>query len=216
MSKREYFDEMLFNTTSDSLWAACAWRKGHRVNLIPPLHSVDGTISAVPADIASSLSAQFFPTACTPVPLRLDDNPALLPTCPFELVTPDEVAATLSHSSDGSAPGPSGLSYKLVKWAFRVAPQRFVNLFNSSLSFGIHPWKHALVVPLVKPGKPDYSAPSAYCPISLLECCGKLLEQIVSRHLLDVSNSFDINRGSNLNQLRVMGRLRVTFWTFKS
>jgi hypothetical protein len=80
----------------------------------------------------------------------------------------------------------------LVKWAFGVAPLRFVDLFDASLLYGVHLWKHTSVVPLAKPGKPDYSTPSAYHPISLLECCSKLLKRIVSRRLLDASNAFGI------------------------
>jgi len=46
---------------------------------------------------------------------------------------------------------------------------------------GVHPWHHATIVVLNKPGKPDYSIPKAYRPISLLECRGKLLEKIIAK-----------------------------------
>ena len=36
---------------------------------------------------------------------------------------------------------------------------------------------------LKKPGKPDYSAPGAYRPISLLNTLGKLLEAVIARRL---------------------------------
>jgi hypothetical protein len=38
-------------------------------------------------------------------------------------------------------------------------------------------------VVLRKPGKPNYSAPEAYRPISLLNTLGKLLEVVVARRL---------------------------------
>jgi hypothetical protein len=56
-------------------------------------------------------------------------------------------------------------------------------LFNHSLEVGTHPWKHVTVVMINKPNKPDYSAPKAYRPISLLECTGKLLEKIVAKQI---------------------------------
>jgi hypothetical protein len=36
------------------------------------------------------------------------------------------------------------------------------------------------VVIIPKPGKSDYTVAKAYRPISLLECCGKLLEKVVA------------------------------------
>jgi hypothetical protein len=66
-----------------------------------------------------------------------------------------------------------------------VAPQRFVDVFQG---FSVHPWWHAMVVPLPKPHKLDYATPKAYWPISLLECCGKLLERVVSCHIMEDSN----------------------------
>ena len=49
---------------------------------------------------------------------------------------------------------------------------------------GVHPWHTAKVVPVPKPNKPDYGVAAAYRPISLLECCGKLLEKIVASRVL--------------------------------
>jgi len=57
---------------------------------------------------------------------------------------------------------------------------------------GHHPWKEATVIILPKPNKLDYSLPKAYCPISLLECCGKLLEKIIAKRILSDAHSFDI------------------------
>jgi hypothetical protein len=37
------------------------------------------------------------------------------------------------------------------------------------------------VVVINKPDKPNYSIPKAYCPISLLECMGKLLKKIIAK-----------------------------------
>jgi hypothetical protein len=62
-SKREYFNELLFNATSDSLWATCAWRKGRRNNLIPPLRCPASPVSALPGDLNDALASQFFPPA---------------------------------------------------------------------------------------------------------------------------------------------------------
>jgi len=104
----------------------------------------------------------------------------------------EEVKAALSGTSNGSALGWSGINYKLLKWAFEASPPRFTPLFNATISLGHHPWKNAKVVVLLKPNKPDYSLPKAYRPISLLECCGKLLEKIVAMCILADVNTYDL------------------------
>jgi hypothetical protein len=86
----------------------------------------------------------------------------------------------------------SGISYKFLKWAFAARPKVFVALFNLCLATGTHPWKTAKVVILAKPSRPDYSAPKAYRPIALLKCCGKLLEKIVARRIMDESNALSL------------------------
>ena len=74
-----------------------------------------------------------------------------------------------------------GVGYTLLKWAHATRPDALTLIFNLSLFLGIHPWKDATVVILNKPNCPDYSQAKAYCPISLLECAGKLMEKIVAK-----------------------------------
>jgi len=95
-------------------------------------------------------------------------------------------------TSNKSAPGSSGINYTLLKWAFQARPDRFISIYNASISLGYHPWKDALVVIVPKPHKPDYSLPKAYHPISLLECCGKLLEKIIAKRILSDAHTYDI------------------------
>jgi len=98
----------------------------------------------------------------------------------------------IACTSNKSAPGPSGITYKLLKWCHAANPLRLTSLFNAAISLGHHPWRSATVVPIPKPGKIDYRVAKAYRPISLLECCGKLLEQIVSKHILLDSAQFNL------------------------
>jgi hypothetical protein len=56
---------------------------------------------------------------------------------------------------------------------------------HKCLEVGYHPksWRKVIAVTLRKPRKPDYSNPRAYRLITLLECLGKILENIVARRL---------------------------------
>jgi hypothetical protein len=110
----------------------------------------------------------------TPLTLRS------LPTCPLSNVRKDEIRTALRATSNSSAPGPSRIGYLLLNWAFEASPSLFTHLFTHTLRLGKHPWGDALVVIIPKPGKSDYTVAKAYCPISLLECCGKLLEKVVA------------------------------------
>ncbi|KAK2724008.1 hypothetical protein QYM36_002373 [Artemia franciscana] len=58
--------------------------------------------------------------------------------------------------------------------------QIILELFNKSLNEGVVPqiWKHAIIHPILKPGK-DPKDPASYRPISLLSCLAKLLERAI-------------------------------------
>jgi hypothetical protein len=85
----------------------------------------------------------------------------------------------------GSAVGPDKISYEAVRRFHaclpHVLPRTFTDLFMSA----IHPteWKDAHCVVIAKPGKRTYQTASAYRPISLLSCFGKVFEAIAARRL---------------------------------
>ena len=142
--------------------------------------------------MSAALQQRFFITDRPQVaPLQPDDPPPL-PPCDFTPITEEEITAAIAPTSNKSAPGSSGIGYTLLKWAFKARPDQFVSIFNASISLGFHPWKEAIVVIVPKPHKPDYSLPKAYRPISLLECCGKLLEKIIARCILSDAHTYDI------------------------
>ena len=142
--------------------------------------------------MSEALSRRFFIMEGPQVsPVQLDD-PNPLPARDFPEISQEEIAAALAKTSNKSAPGSSGINYKLLKWAFASRPDRFLEIFNSAISLSYHPWKEAVVVVIPKPNKPDYSLPKAYRPISLLECCGKLLEKIVAKRILADTHTHDI------------------------
>ena len=115
----------------------------------------------------------------TPKPvLNLPGPPS--PKWPFYAVTKNEVENALQGTSNKSAPGPSGIGYKLVKWAFDAHPDFILDIYNAALRLGHHPWTTAKVMIIPKPNKLDYSAAKAYHPVSLLECFGKVLEKIIA------------------------------------
>ena len=160
-------------------------RKGRRPQVLPPLKDADQNIHSDTVTKSTLLKNRFFPDKTNTVDIEQAslNNPPPLTTRPWMPITAEEIHESLKDTSNKSAPGPSGINYKLLKWAYDACPEALTHLFNLSLSTGTHVWKHATIVPVPKPNKPDYSAPKAYRPVSLLECTGKLLEKVITRRI---------------------------------
>jgi hypothetical protein len=185
----EVLTEAMNNQDQNALWAVAKWRKGRSNPIIPPIRTAEDGLSADHALMSDAFKARFFPGDGLTVDVVQPDDPDPISPRPHLPVTEDEVRHCLAGTSNHSAPGLSGISYKFIKWAFAAHPAVFVHLFDLCLTHGTHPWKEAKAVVLPKPSRPDYSAPKAYRPIALLECLGKLLEKIVAQRIMDESNS---------------------------
>lgn len=71
------------------------------------------------------------------------------------------------NSGANTTPGRDGLAYELFKHLDNIVFEEVLALFNSVWAEGCLPqeWKHAVVVPILKPGK-DASDPCSYRPIA--------------------------------------------------
>ena len=95
-------------------------------------------------------------------------------------ITTLEVSSAIKSLKLGKAPGPDGIhnefikncGTKLVHWL-----NEFLNICNRHIRIPKQ-WRHANVVSILKPGKPETS-PRSYRPISLLCTTYKLLERIL-------------------------------------
>ena len=108
-------------------------------------------------------------------------------------VTNEEVEFTFKHVSNTSAPGPSGLRYRPLKWAYDSRPDEFTAIVRASVKFGYHHprWKRSHIVSVPKPGR-DPSTTRAHRPIQLIECFRKLIEKVVTRRLLYECSKLDL------------------------
>jgi len=167
-AKRAWAHDFLHHTTSENLWEAAAWRKGHSIKRIPPLLVRPSHTSDDPQEMCKAFWQRFFIMERPEVsPLQPDDPPPL-PTRDLSPITQSEISTALSATSNKSALGSSGINYRLLKWAFQSRLDRFLDIFNAAISYRHHPWKEALVVVIPKPHKPDYSLPKAYRPSASL------------------------------------------------
>jgi len=139
-------------------------------------------------------ATSFFPGTAPQVSVHLPDDPPPLPPRHFTPLTLDEIFDALHETSNNTVPGKSGITWRLIKWAFNICSTQITSLFNAYLEFGHHPrsLKTAVVAVVPKPRKADMSDPRSYRPISLLECLSKLLEKVIARRLIFEVGKFNL------------------------
>lgn len=98
------------------------------------------------------------------------------------------------HAGANTTPGQDRISYEMLKHLDDVVLEEILSLFNRIWEEGKLPekWKHAVVIPILKPGK-DPSAPSSYRPIALTAVLCKVMERMVTNRLvyvLETNNHF--------------------------
>lgn len=110
-------------------------------------------------------------------------------------ITMDEIKAAIKDSKKpNSAPGPDGITVRVLLVLLSVAPNRLQDCLNACLLQGCFPWhwKRARLVLVPKVGKP-HGLPSSYRPLCLLNEIGKFYERILARRMLaqvDASGGF--------------------------
>ena len=83
-----------------------------------------------------------------------------------------------------SAPGHDMVHNAMLRHLPADYEEWLLKILNYSYEHGELPssWKQAIILPILKPGKPT-SYPASYRPISLLPCIPKLLERLISSRL---------------------------------
>jgi len=116
-----------------------------------------------------------------------------------------EVATLLKKCNNCSAPGPDKIRYRTNTWKLlhKKHPWILATIFNDCLELCHFPkqWKEGIAVFIPKPGKPANETDS-YRPLSLLNCMGKLFEQIIKRRLeIRLSNNqYGFHKGRSTEQ----------------
>ena len=100
-----------------------------------------------------------------------------------EVFTHEELHHALKNTNK-SAPGKDKIDFSMIKQLPPNGLEYLFKLYNKIWTDGVFPdeWRHAVVVPIPKPGK-DHSNPSNYRPISLTSCMCKVMEKMVNLRL---------------------------------
>ena len=97
----------------------------------------------------------------------------------------DKVLDALSRTSNTSAPGPDGISYKIIKWVNKsLLGEYLIDDVVDNLMEGKIPkeWQNSKVVFIPKPNR-DLALLKAWRPITLINCIGKPGETVVAHEL---------------------------------
>jgi hypothetical protein len=174
-----------FVEDANNIWDIAKYAKPDAVkqpNRIPALRTATGKAETAP-EIAECLLTGFFPPLPEVVqePNQADQVEPLL----HIPLTKDEVKAAIFSSHPYKAPGMDDLPAIVWQKLWPELGEHVFRLFELSLDLGRIPdnWRVARIVPLRKPGKPDYTVAKAYRPISLLSTLGKAMEGVVAERL---------------------------------
>ena len=98
-------------------------------------------------------------------------------------LTREEVSEALKSCKDNSVLGPSQVTYKAVKWTWEAHPLALWYLYSHCFNLGHYPapFKTSITTVVNKPNKENYTDPSSFRPILLMECPGKVLEKISTK-----------------------------------
>ena len=154
---------------------------------IAVLKNRDGELAILPHEKAEMLNTFFASvftkedTANIPEP----ESKVLQSMLSTIIVTEQMVRDRLKEQKPGKSAGPDGIHSRVVVETQEQLVGPLTIIFNKSLSEGVVPdsWKEAEVVPIFKKGKRD--DPSNYRPVSLTIVCGKIMEKIVRKEIVD-------------------------------
>jgi ribonuclease HI len=181
-AKATHWKEFLDKAGEGHLWKAATYmRPRDQYSNIPTLNVGEEEVTNN-EDKAKAFLEAFFPKTA-----EAEEENSVAPTedIPWEPITELEIYRSLKAAKGTTAPGEDGIPTLVWKHLWEHLHRVITYLFTKSVQLGYYPdqWKRARIVVLRKPGKPDYTVPGAYRPISLLNTLGKILEAVMARRL---------------------------------
>ena len=85
----------------------------------------------------------------------------------------------IGKTKKNRSPGEDGIPYEMIQKLHESAMKVLLKIYNGSLP---KDWKHAIILPILKPAK-DPTKPESYRPISLTSCLCKIMERMITNRL---------------------------------
>ena len=190
LSKTFEEDDSQQSTKSKRFWTYIKHQKSSNVGVAPL--KVNGHLVSDEKEQAEALNQQFqrafsegrsyteeeFAAKC-------EMPPSQFPVLDSLGITEPGVTKLLQALKPGKAPGPDGITTKILKELAEEISPILTIIFQSSLDTGTLPsdWKDANVTPIFKKG--EHYDPANYRPVSLTSVCCKVLEHILTSNIMD-------------------------------
>ncbi|XP_011674653.1 uncharacterized protein LOC586335 [Strongylocentrotus purpuratus] len=160
----------------------------------------DGVLFSEPAEKADALNRQFKKvfTQEIPIPPHLLPDTSEHESMPDIVITLKGIEMMLKKLKPHKAPGPDGITPRILKQLSRVIAPILRIIYRLSYDTGEIPddWHKGNVVPVYKKG--DRTDPSNYRPISLTCICCKMMEHILASSIMRHGDEKDILHPSNM------------------
>jgi hypothetical protein len=116
-------------------------------------------------------------------------NPELLGPESDEFLM-EELVSSLKAGKASGTEGTDGLAPRFLKNLEEVSRSFMLDTFNKSWRERVCPqtWKDAVIVPILKPGKPKVQLDS-YRPIALTSCLAEVMERMVAKRFQHLAES---------------------------
>ena len=187
---RSYIHNMLTEsedtsaTTNKKFWTYVKHRRGDTSEITAI--KTDHRLLTDKKSMANALNHQFHSvfSPAEPAQPTIDKDQNNITVMNNIFVHKDGVLKLLKDLKPNKASGPDNISARLLKETADIIADPLCYIYNQSLSKSEVPsdWRHANVTPIFKKG--DKSKPENYRPISLTCIASKVLEHIVTSHIM--------------------------------
>lgn len=226
--KNQQFHNQLnsLNSSSNSLWQFTR-KILKKKNTIPPLKTTTG--KAYSSFHKAEELANYFATTfeLNNSIFHPDHNtinnkvkePIYGPHHNIQFTSPNEITKIIKNLPNKKSPGHDFINTMAVKYLPPPAIAFLTNIYNSCFRTGYFPltWKHAIIVPISKPGK-NAAFTDSYRPISLLPTLSKIFEKIILRRLnkhLNLTKSIPIEQFGFTEKISTQHQLlRITEYIY--
>ena len=166
---------------------------------------IDGISISDHSEILSAFSSHFFPVNPPDSPSHKIISDSVKNYCDVPLASSDsyvtfpDLKLAFESLRLTKSPGPDGISAVWLSHAFELIKSHLVALFSACFTLSYFPtkWKSDSIIILKKNNKANYSHPSCFRPISILNALSKLLEKIILvklKRLASANNWFSPNQ----------------------
>jgi len=190
-AKSVHWKEFLDKADEGHLWKTASYMSPRNDYANIPTLEVDSEEFTDNHDKARIFLESFFPKMADPSEETLPQQRGEIS---WEPINEREISKALKAAKGTTAPGEDGLQTLVWKHLWKYVRKIITHIFTTSVELGHYPsqWKRAKIVVLREDGKPDYSDPGAYRPISLLNTLGKLLEAVMAKRLSNLAETYGL------------------------